>query len=53
MDSKEHLGLYLVHEFLEVPYLAFSTKAVMKEDSFFSSFYYEGTLHENSSFFRL
>jgi len=35
MDSKEHLGLYLVHEFLEVPYLAFSTKAVMKEDPFF------------------
>lgn len=35
MDSKEYLGLYLAHEFLEVPYLAFSTKAVMKGDSFF------------------
>jgi hypothetical protein len=38
---------------LEVPYLAFSTHAVMKADAIFSSVYYEGTLLGNNLFFHL
>jgi len=38
---------------LEVPYMAFSTHAVMKEDAFFSSVYYDGTLLGNGLLFRL
>lgn len=52
MDSKEHLGLSQMN-FLEVPYLAFPTHAVMKWNAFYSSVYYEGTSHGNGLLFRL